>query len=224
MNRLESPATLRAIVLGAIALCLVASMQGAHAGAETNSLKFAIFDADKARAAYKYVATAQVDFQKKIEDTDTMLKAWQANPLLVEADQKKLSDLLIEEKRAGANFDQKKKDEIKKLQDMSKGLTEEFGRLQADRNSLTPAQKERLNILVRAASDTESRLQAAQVKAREDLQKIDGDVSAKTLADMRDTVNKVAKEKGYAVVFSAGMAWYADNDITQAVVDALNKK
>ncbi len=224
MNKMDSPAGLRAIVLGAIVLCLIASITGANAGQDKGGIKIAVFDQERARNEYRYVATAQVDFQKRLEDTDLKLKTWQQNALLTQGDQNKLAELLIEEKRQAATFDNAKKASLKKLQDDSKTLTDELRQLQANPAGLSPQQKERLAILVRAASDTESRTGAEQQKAREDLQKIDNEVSAKVLKDMRETVTKVAKEKGCSVVFSAGVAWYGETDITETVISTLNKK
>lgn len=220
---MDSPAGLRAIVLGAITLCIIASITGANAGQEKGGIKIAVFDQERARSEYKYVAMAQVDFQKKLEDTDLRLKTWQQNALLTMADQNKLADLLIEQKKVGDNLDNNKKAELKRLQDESKSLTEELRQLQGNPAGLNADQKNRLAILVRAASDTESRTGAEQEKVRGELQKIDNEVSAKVLKDLREAVNKVAKAKSCSVVFSAGVAWYGETDITDDVVKSLNK-
>ncbi len=223
--KLDTPAGYRAIILGAIVLCIVASLSGAKAGQKgADGIKIAVFDQDKARNGYKYVETARADFNKRLQDTDLMLKTWQLNALLTDADQKKLSDLTIEESHANGNFDDAKKKEQKRLLDQSKAYTQEFNELQANRNGLNPQQKDRLNILVRAASDTDKRIEDAQNKARADLQKFDNDVTTKIMADTREVVGKVAKDKGFTVVFSSVVAWYGDTDITDAVIKALNDK
>ncbi len=221
--KLDTPAGYRAIILGAITLCIVASLTGAKAGQKNpEGLKVAVFDQDKARTEYKFVATERDKFQQELKDTDLMLKTWQANALLTEADQKKLADLSIEESHAA--LDAPKKAEKTKLENLSKSYTEEFNALQANRNALTPAQKDRLNILVRGASDTDARINTAQTAARQKFQEKDNEVSATILKDTRTAVSKVAKDKGYTVVFSTVVAWYGENDITDSVVKELNNK
>lgn len=221
--RLDTVSGYRAIILGAITLCIVASLTGAKAGQKNpDGVKIAVFDPDRARTEYKYVTTARADFEKQLQDTDLKLKTWQLNALLTEADQKKLADLAIEDSRTP--LEGAKKTEKARLEALSKTYTEEFNALQANRNALTPAQKERLNILVRGASDTDARISDAQKKAQQDFQKLDQDVTSKILKDAREAVTKVAKDKGYTVVFSAAVAWYGDNDITDAVVKELNNK
>ncbi|MCX6381354.1 MAG: OmpH family outer membrane protein [Armatimonadetes bacterium] len=221
--KLDTPAGYRAIILGAITLCTVVSLTGAKAGQKNpDGVKIAVFDQDKTRVEYKYVATARADFQQKLQDTDTKLKTWQLNALLTDADQKKLADLAVEESHAA--LDAPKKAEKTRLETLSKSYTEEYNALQANRNSLTPAQKDRLNILVRGASDTDARINEAQAKARTDFQNLDNDVSAKIMKDARESVSKIAKDKGYTVVFSSAVAWYGENDITDAVIKDLNSK
>jgi Skp family chaperone for outer membrane proteins len=220
----DTPASLRAIVLGAIVLCITASLTGAQAGEDKGGLRIAVFDQGRARNEYKFVAKAEQDFQKKIEDTDFMLGVWRTNTLLAQPDQEKLGNLLLEEKRAPGTLDNAKKADLKKLQEQSKGLLDEFNRLQSNAKQLTPAERDRINILIRSDSDTGARIQATSDRVRAELQKFQDDANITIMKDTREAVQKIAKEKNYTLVLSSAVAWYGDSDITDAVIGTLNKK
>ena len=44
------------------------------------------------------------------------------------------------------------------------------------------------------------------------------------IKSMRESVAKVAKEKGVSLVLSSEIAWYADVDVTDAALAAMNSK
>ena len=143
--------------------------------------------------------------------------------MLALTDQHRLGDLTVEASTAGANFPADKVAEKKKLEEQSKTLIDEFNRLQGNQ-APSDVERNRITVLVRANSDTESRITAEDQKSQADLQQQFADASNKLVKDMRDSVSKIAKEKGYALVLSNDVAWYADADLTDQILTAMNKK
>ncbi len=214
---------LRAIVLGAIVLCIVASLTGAKAGQDKNGgLRIATVDPVTILTQAANIVATKNQLQKQQSDTLLRLQTWQQNPLLSEADQVALSDIALAEATTnGASAQQKSQKD--KLTGQSKTLVDEFNSLQSKQAALTQAEKDRLNVLTRAGSDTESRINLRKRESDEDLQKQANALDAKASKDMKDSINKVAKDKGFNLVFRNDVAFYADNDITDAVLAQMNK-
>ena len=214
----------RALVLGAMAVCITANLVGVKADQGNNgTLRIAMFDYHRVVDESKFLADANKALQQKQDDTKFMLNIWAQNALLPEADQKRLGDLALEERTAGANFDPKKKDEMKKLQETSANLLNQLTSLQGNQNP-TQQQQDRLKILTRDYSDTRSRIETVDKTVYDELQKQNQANSTKALKDMRDAVGQVAKAKGYGLVLTNDVAFFSENDITDAVVTAMNKK
>ena len=213
-----------AIVLGFIVLATVASMVGSRAGQGANAgLRIAAVDRTRLITDYKYTKDTDLALQKQQADAELRLRTWAQNALLTEGDQSRLSDLLLEEQTAGANFDAGKKAEMKKLQQKSADEGNEFTNLQGNQNP-NPAQQMRLGVLTRAFSETQTRVESARKTITVDLQKKDQESQAKIIRDMREAIAQVAKAKGFSLVLPTDIAYFSDNDITDAVLATMNKK
>ena len=211
----------RALILGWIALGLMVSMTSAEA--QGNNLKIASVDRTRLITEYKYTIETDKELQKRQADTELTLQTWAQNALLTEGDQKRLSDLALEQKAAAANFDPAKKSEMEKLQKQSADLSNEFTSLQGNQNP-TPAQQMRLGVLTRAYSDTSARVENTRKSVTAELQKKDQESQAKIIKDMREAIAQVAKAKGFSLVLPTDIAYFSDNDITDAVLSAMNSK
>ncbi len=222
---LESRGGFRAVVLGMITLGIVSSVMGASARQDKTGagLKVAIFDAFKLRSESKFAQETERDLQRKQDDANLMLQTWKNNNFLPTQEQKRLGELTVESRTAGANFAADKSAEKKRLEDQSRSLVEEVTKLQTNQTP-SPADTERIKVLSRAQSDTEARIQTEQQRLRGEFERQSADATNKLLVSMREAVGKVAKEKGYALVLSNEVAWYADADITDAALSAMNKK
>ena len=81
----DSTRSLRAIVLAAIVLCIVASLVGAKADQEKSipaGLKVASVDVSRLLTDYKYAINTTNDLQKKSDDLELRLRTIQQNFLL----------------------------------------------------------------------------------------------------------------------------------------------
>lgn len=223
----EPTRSLRAIVLAAIMLCIVASLVGAKADQDKNAssvLRIASVDTSRLLSEYNYAISSSQDLTKKADELDLRLRTIQQNSLLPEADQKTLADLIVAENTPnGLNATQKGTKD--KLVNQSKALLEQLTVLQSKQvGQLTQQDRDQLTDFARRASDTETRYNAAQKDAKDSLQKQQDGVMTKVLKDVHDATAKVAKEKGFSLILRSDVAFYADNDITDAVLGQLNKK
>jgi Skp family chaperone for outer membrane proteins len=212
---------LRLIVLAALLLGIVAAL-GAGAAPDNSGggLKVATLDTTRVLSEYKGTVASNNQLRKMADDYQLTFQTWKQNPLLSEADQKRMSDLVLK----GANATEAEKAELKKLQDQSSALYSEFVNLQTKGGAaLTEADKARITALTKLAGDTDSRIQFRSKEADDQFRKIQGDNLNRILKEVRDGVAKVAKKGGYNLVLSNEMAWYAENDITEDVLKELNK-
>lgn len=222
---LESPRGLRVIVILAITLCIVASLTGAKAGQDKNgALRIAVVDLGRLRAEYNYTTMAEGELKKKQDDFSVIARTMQQNPLLSDKEQGELVEIAIAKNTAAGLSDAQKARE-KQLSDQSKALLEEFETLRNKKvGDVTPQDNTRLTQLMKMASDTDVRLADKKKKSEDDLQKQYSTAMTKLTTDVRESIAKVAKDKGFNLVFSNDVALYAENDITSDVVSLLNKK
>jgi outer membrane protein len=213
--------SLRLIYLAAIVCCIVASLTGARAEQDKNpgGLKVAVVNQHRLGDDYKYAQKTLQDLQKKEADFLTMLQTWQQNNLLSEADQKALSDLNVKDANTLSADEKARK---QKLLDQSKRLFDELLALQT-RPQLNVAENDRLKEFSRLQADTEKRIKDRQGELQQQEQQDVGRLRDKVLADTNAGIAKVAKEKGYNLVFSSDVVLYADNDITDQVLKEINK-
>ncbi len=221
----EPKVGLRTIVLACIVLCIVATLQGAHAADDKNSgLKVASVDIAKLNSDYVAFNKNSKVLSDKLQANLTVLRTMQQHMLLPEADHKALADLLVAEATQQGGLNAGQKDQKQKLLDKSKALAAEFIELQQKKVADLQAQdKDKLNAFFRSQTEGEARIQKLQQEMGEALQSEDAKNKTTALKGVRDAITKVAKEKGISVVFSNDVAWYADNDITDAVLKDLNK-
>ena len=221
---LKSRGGFYAIVLGFIAWGIVAAVVGQAGQGANAGLRIAAIDRARLLGEYKYSIDFDKSIQKQQADGEIMLRTWAQNALLTEGDQKRMSDLAIEEQTVGtANFDAGKKAEVKKLQQQSADLGNEFTSLQGNQNP-TPAQQMRLGVLTRAFSDTQTRVESSRKTITAELQKKDQEAQVKIVKDMKEAIAQVAKAKGFSLVLPTDIAYFSDNDITDAVLAVMNKK
>ncbi|HLV80620.1 MAG TPA: OmpH family outer membrane protein [Chthonomonadaceae bacterium] len=222
----ESTRSLRAIVLAAIVLCIVASLVGAKADQEKGvpaGLKVASVDVSKLLTDYKYSINTTNDLQKKNDNLTLRLRTIQQNFLLPEADQNTLADLAVQENSA-TGLTAAQKQQQTKLQGDSKSLMDQYTALQQKQvGALTQQDKDALQDFTRRASDTDTRLRTAEQQGKNDLEKQLQAAQTKAVGDVHEAVARVAKEKGFSLVLNSDVAFYADNDITDAVLSQLNK-
>ena len=217
----------RAIVLATIALCITATLKGAQ-GAEGQDkgsvLRVATIDKSRLLSEYKFTIKSDADLRKEENDVVAALQTWKQNPLLTEADQKALGELVIAEANTPAGLTAPQKMQKQKLMDASKAALEDQVALSQKKvGEITALDQEKINRYARAASETDLRIQTRQADAQKNLQTKLNENTTKVLKDVREGVAKIAKEKGFHLVLSNDVAWYADADLTDAVLAQINK-
>jgi Skp family chaperone for outer membrane proteins len=217
----------RAIYLAVIIACIIVSLTGANARptAAAPDLKVAFYNFARVMNEYKATVDANREVDKKVEEHTVHIQTWQTYSLLTEQDLKRLAELILEEKSAGQNFDNNKKNEKKALEDKHKQLLEEFNGLQQKPESmLTKADKDRLGLLIRARSDAQAAAQRRIQQGDEEIKRLSNEKLQKIEKDIRDSIIKVAKEKGITILFTDQVVAYCDTDLTDAILAQLNKK
>lgn len=221
----EPKVGLRAIVLACIMLCIFATLQGASAGQDkSGGLKVASVDIQRLIGEYGLFNKNIKTLLEKDQANLRMLRAMQQHPLLPEAENRTLADLVVIETSQQGGLNAAQKDQKQKLLDKSKALSQEFIDLQQKKVvDLQPQDKDKLNAYYGMQTSIEARLQKLQTDLNEGIR---GEVSKNQSAankTIRDTITKFAKDKGYNIVFSNEFAWYAESDITEGVLKELNK-
>ena len=206
---------LRAIVLACIVLCIFATLQGASAGQDKNSgLKVASVDIQRLIGEYASFNKTIKTLLDKDQANISMLRAMQQHPLLPEAENRTLAELMLAETTQQGGLNAAQKDQKMKLLAKSKALSQEF---------IQPQDKDKLNASYGLQSSIEARLQKLQTEMNEAIRAEVGKNESAANKTIRDTITKFAKDKGYNIVFSNQFAWYAESDITENVLKELNK-
>ncbi len=218
----EPSRVLRAIVVTTMALCFGASLIGAKAGEAANGgLKIAVVNPADLVAKYKYTVEQRQDLDAKAASLELTLRTWANNPLIPEVDQKKMSELVF---KGDAALSGPEKDQLKKIQDRSKALGDEYTSLGQKQVGQTNAQDaQRLQEFTRLVNDTNKRIDDYKTSQQTEIQAQAAKVRDKVDTDVHASIAKVAKDKNYNLVFSSEVVLYADSDITQAILHDLNK-
>lgn len=214
---------LRIIVLAVVLLCLIASLKGAF-GAQKNGgdMRFASVDNQRILHEYKVIQ----DFLQTMRTQRDQLKmegqVYEQNPFLSPADQKSLGDLtVLASVPAGLTPAQKTAQQA--LLDKSKIASDEYQKLVNGQTSLTAADKQLLNTYVQMKQDTDTRVNGMSQQFQADLTAKSETMDTQAQVNVKAAIAKVAKEKGYTLVFDSAVAPYAQNDCTDDVLKILNK-
>ncbi|HZO91564.1 MAG TPA: OmpH family outer membrane protein [Chthonomonadaceae bacterium] len=212
---------LRLIVFAALVLGILAAL-GAGAAPESTAggLKIAIVDVNRLLSDYNGTIASNNQLRKMADDAQTVLQTWKQNFLLTEPEQKRLGELTLKE----ATLTEAEKAEKKRLLDRSAALFQEFTTLQTKSTGVTDTEKQRITELTKLAGDTDNRIAARTKELQDEFEKERTTNATKIVKEIRDAVAKVAKKEGVNLVLSNDTAWYAEADITDAVLKQLNGK
>lgn len=214
---------LRAIVLSAIVLGIVVSMRGAGAQ-DKNGLRIAVVSPGRLVAEYKFAKTSRDTLDKMQNEVKLTLQTWDRYHMLSAAEQDTLAKLVIKEAATPNDLTKAEKDQMQQLKDKHEKLFQDYNNLlKLPVGQVQPAQAAQLDQLQKVRSDTAARIKDKDSTAAKDLQSKEEEFNVKIDKDVRDNLNKVAKEKGMNLVFSSQVVLYADTDITDDVLKQLNK-
>jgi Skp family chaperone for outer membrane proteins len=223
-NMTEPTRGIRALILAAIVLCITVSLTGAKAGQDKAGLKVALVDIERISSEYKFNINAAQALQKQLQINGLILRTMEATPLLPEADHKVLADLVTAENGSPNGLTAAQKEQRQKLLDKSKGMIEDSNGLQQKVvGQLNAQDKQKMTNYAKAQADTAQRYQTIKSDLEQKLQQQANNDRTKALKTVRETIAKIAKEKGITLVLSNEIAWFAENDLTDDALKALNK-
>lgn len=215
---------IRATVFAAIVLGIVASISS-RAADDKGGLRIAVVNPGKLIAEYKYAKSAQDQLEKADGEAKLAIQTWSKYWLLTGADQDALVKLLQKESADAANMTKAEKDQEQGFKTKFDNLFKEYNDLLGKPNGqTTEVDASRLAALNKAKNDTENRIKSKQQDATKEISGKQDEYNQKIDKDVRDALNKVAKEKGMNLVFSSQVVLFADTDITDDVLKHLNAK
>ena len=214
---------IRATVLAAIVMGTIASLAAGGAGQDKNGLRIAVVNPGRLLSEYKYAQTSTSTLEKRDGEAKLAIATWTRFPLLTVTDQDGLAKLLQKENTAGAEMSKGEKDQLQALKTKHDNLVKEYQELLGKPNGqTTPQDSDRLTALGKLKNDAEIRIKDKQAAATTEINKLQDEFNLKIDKDVREALNKVAKEKGMNLVFSSQVVLFADTDITDEVIKHLN--
>ena len=208
----------RVITGAAMVCCLAFALKSS--GEQKGGSGFASVDFKKISIGYKAKDAVEIKLKSMQQEFDAKLARRDNMPFLSEDDHKALDAL--EEKPMKTDADNKK---IKDLQDKAKTKSDEIQALRqkADKD-LTEDNKKTLADADKMFRDAQARFTGMKEDLAGQLAQYGNSKSDELMKTIRTSIGKVAEQRGLAIVFNNEVALYAGLDITDAVVNELNKK
>lgn len=213
----------RALILGAVALCIVVAVSAAGQGAKpAGAAAFGTVDVMRVTRDYKAMQVAQSELTARQTRANARIQRWMNLPFLSEDEHKQIDAI---EAKPPASRTAEEAAKIKELTDKGVRLTGEIAALmQKPDSELSDADKARL----KDAGDVRNRVEqkVAQVRDEEDAALRDfGMANQDRLTQtFRAAVKRVAEKRGLSIVFDVQVAVFAGTDITDEVLKDLNSK
>jgi Skp family chaperone for outer membrane proteins len=213
---------LRAIVLSAIVLCIVASMVGAGAQ-DKNGLRIGVVSPGRLLADYKFAKASREQLDKMQAEVNLTLATWDRYHMLSPTDQDALTKLVLKENATPNDLTKAEKQQMDDLKNKHEAMFKRLNQLlQTPVGQVQPADAAELDRLQKVRTDTLARMKDKKTTAEKELQNLDESNNIKIDKDVREQLNKVAKEKSLNLVFSNQVLLFADIDITDDVLKQLN--
>jgi Skp family chaperone for outer membrane proteins len=211
------------LLLGIIALCIIATLTSAHGQQKTGGIKIGVIDINQISSEYKVITDFNAALNVKKQDLKTRLDVWKANPLLSPQDQQSLADLTVAA-QSPQGLTAQQKTQMATLTTASQTATQNLQRLQSTASgALTDQDKTQLSTYVQAQSDTDTRIQTEYNQDTEKWKTEIDQMQVQVRQKVNTALSQVAKQQGCSVVFSTDVAPYGEVDLTESVVKALNK-
>lgn len=210
----------RVLALAAIVLCIVFTVGASGQDKKTGGSSFATIDFQKVDTDYKAKQASESDIQNMAALFDQMLSRRNEMPYLSEDEQLALDKLM--EKRATQTDADKAK--VKDLQDKGQKANAEIQAIRQKKEAdLTEADKQRLKQAGELEDSARRVLASLNENLRNTMKQTTDAKRGELLKQVRAAIKIIAEQKGITIVFDSGVAPYAGTDITQAVVNELNK-
>jgi Skp family chaperone for outer membrane proteins len=157
------------------------------------------------------------DMRAMADKFDAVFKVQTSNLMLTKAEQDELGGLLSKPRLTDAD-----RARITALQTESTQETQQYTDLQQKKDP-TPADTAQLDTLNTQYQNSQKILQDIGAGYQAQLKKLNDDDSAAFTQNVKEAIKAVAVQKGLTVVFTADIAVYTTNDITDEVLNRLNK-
>ncbi len=208
----------RGIVWVLAAALVAAFCAGSAAWAADDQMKIGVVDVEKLYRDAPRIKQHMEELEKFAQTLRLKLETRGQNTMLNEAEIKELIDLKTKQSPTEAD-----KARIKTLEDTERTRDEELKNLQ-EKKDLSPDDSARLKELQAMQSKSKD---AASAIARDYQEQYDAktqDTQTQSIADMREAITTVGKDKGYALVFDKAAVFFGGTDITDQVIAKLDRK
>jgi len=209
----------RLLAFSSIVTCMAFALSASGQGGKTGPT-FAVVDFSKISTQFKANDQFQNEFKGMQAKFDARLQRRNDMPFLTEEEQKSLD--MLTEKAAKTDADTAK---IKEIETKNRTKNDEIQaiRQKADKD-LTDGDKKKLEETEKYFREAQGRLAAMKEDLTAQITQFGKTQTDELMKRFRVSVTKVAEQKGIAIVFSNEVALYAGTDITDTVLNDLNKK
>lgn len=217
---------IRTTVLGAILLGIVASLTGASAGQKDNGgLKTAVVNPRKLVSEYKFAIAAREKLANMEQDAKNRLEVYGGYQYLDSSEQDTLVTLVQKERspNPASALSKSETEQLVALREKYKRVAALYATLSSKSNAdTTPADAKEFDDLNKRRTATQIRGKSLNDSVTETLQKEQEKANVKIDSDIKEVLNKYCKDKGFTLVFSNEVVFYAENDISDEVLKKLN--
>jgi len=205
-------------ILVVLILCLSSACWSAAPAKPAAEMKVGLVDMEKVWKDYELSKKYSDEFSKNRVNKKAQLDRWDRNRLLVEEQLKELDTLYG--KATPTDGD---KARIKAIEDEATKLDVELKDLQAKKEP-TPDEKKRLEELNARGTKMDETLQKMAEQADAELVDLNTKWSKEVKDNVIAAIQKVAEQKGIPLVFDKMVVLFGGTDLSDPVVEYLNKK
>lgn len=184
---------------------------------ESNSQKFAVIDREEVSQKSKYVIGKTDELERKLQLGRDFFRFLDNNKTITENKAKALKNLFLD-----TNSDKVEQTKIDALKQEIEKSEKEYSDLSLKQN-LTDQEKEKLKEYSNLVNNFPQLFKGFEYQLKEELQMLREKLGLEVNQKMKEAHNKVAKSKGFTLVFDSSVALYSPNDLTSAVIEELDK-
>lgn len=207
---------MRVLVLSCIVLCIAFAVRASGEDKKSAS-QFAIVDFKKLANDYKAKDTIEAKVKDMQAKYDARLRRRYDYPLLTEDEQQTL-DTIYEKPNPTAQEQARQKE----IEDKAKQQAADWAALQNKPNP-NDDDKAKLADMEKKRGEAQTRYAALKDNLGLEFAKFQSTQSDELMSKVQASIAKVAEQKGIGIVFNSEVAPYAGSDITQPVLNDLNK-
>jgi Skp family chaperone for outer membrane proteins len=179
---------------------------------------FAIVDMRKVTDGYKTLQQAKIDFNKFQDEIERKLTLSRALRLLDDNEVREIKDL-----RGSAILTADQKKRLQELESLSDAREQELTALGQKGAALTAEEKARRDALVAIAQKRAPTIEADEKQLTEERDNKNAEISVPLNQNIKNALDKLAKQHHVSAVFSKEVVVWAALDLTDPMINELNK-